>query len=357
MRRAVKILPPFLIAVIVPTVIYGFRYHVNAGDVLTQVFFVFNWIAYSDYSVLPGTGVMWSLAIEEQFYIVFAVLWALALRTGRHRTVMVWCSVVAIVVSVVSRLVLTTDAHGLDETPRIFFGTDTRLDSIALGVLTAFLYDAWARGEKPRGTSFIARDATCSSPWPSTSEPSPCAMCGSATRSVTRSRRSPHARSCCTDCCLVTGTVRTCVLPGVATNRLISLIGLASYSIYLVHETLGLWLTGSVLDGVLPGHPGPDRERGRSRTRHPAVLGGRDPRAAARPPAPTSRARNRRRGDGVAPATRHDSRASCPHALMLSRLDVGCPPTGVGRALRNAGGGSGDERRCRLERARVHTGR
>ena len=248
LRRAIKIVPPFLVGVILPTILYGLRYHVSAGDVLTQVFFVFNWISYSGHpEVLPGTGVMWSLAIEEQFYIVFALLWVVALRTGRQRTILTWCAVIAIAISTLTRVLLAADPANEN---RIFYGTDTRLDAIALGVLTAFFYDSWLKGAiRPKTAALVARDATLVA----------AAAVYLATLVVRNGwfrdtfRYSLQAVAAC-------AIVLYGLLPGegtwrtwfykVATNRLVSLIGLASYSIYLVHQTLGFWLAESVFAGA-----------------------------------------------------------------------------------------------------------
>jgi peptidoglycan/LPS O-acetylase OafA/YrhL len=248
LRRAIKIVPPFLVAVILPTILYGLRYHISASDVLTQVFFVFNWISYGgDTEVLPGTGVMWSLAIEEQFYIVFALLWVVALRTGRQRRILIWCAAIAIAASTIARVIFAADSANDN---RIFYGTDTRLDGIALGVLTAFAYESWRRGSmRPNVAARIAHDATLVG-----------AVAVYVFTLVLRDewfrdtfRYSLQAIAAC-------AVVLYGLLPGegpwrtwfykLSTNRLVSLIGLASYSIYLVHQTLGYWLIGSVIEGA-----------------------------------------------------------------------------------------------------------
>jgi peptidoglycan/LPS O-acetylase OafA/YrhL len=247
LRRAIKIVPPFMVIVIVPTILYGLRYYVHTGDVLTQAFFVFNWIAYKPHSVLPGTDVVWSLAIEEQFYIVFALLWLVALRLRNWRAVVIWSAVLAVVVATVERLILAADPANSN---RIYYGTDTRLDSIAWGVLVAFAYDAWTRSAtRPRIMARLSRDSTLV-----------IAVAVYVGTLVLRDglfrdtfRYSFQALAACALVLygLVPGDGRLRVwFYKVSSNRVVSLVGLASYSIYLVHNVAGLWL-GSVL-GDLP---------------------------------------------------------------------------------------------------------
>jgi peptidoglycan/LPS O-acetylase OafA/YrhL len=247
LRRAIKIVPPFLVIVIVPTIIYGMRYFIQAGAVLTQVFFVYNWIAYKPHDVFPGTNVVWSLAIEEQFYIVFALLFVVALRVGHWRGIVMWSAVLAVVVSTIERVILAADPAN---TSRIFYGTDTRLDSIAWGVLAAFAYDAWTRGAiRPRTVSFLSRDWTLV-----------IAVAVYIGTLVLRDewfrdtfRYSFQALAAC-------ALVLYGLVPGdgplrgwfykVSANRAVSLVGLASYSIYLVHNEVGIWL--NTILGDLP---------------------------------------------------------------------------------------------------------
>jgi peptidoglycan/LPS O-acetylase OafA/YrhL len=140
-RRLVKLAPPFVLLLFIPSLVYAVWVPIDWGAVASQVFFTFNWVYMNGgANVMPGTNVVWSLAIEEQFYIVFALLWFFIVRSRGWRSGLLVASGIAIVASNVLRVVLLE--VGADE-HRIYYGTDTRLDGIALGVVTAVLYHWW----------------------------------------------------------------------------------------------------------------------------------------------------------------------------------------------------------------------
>ncbi|UDY24927.1 acyltransferase family protein [Nocardioides sp. Kera G14] len=139
-RRLLKLGPPLALVVVVPSLIWTLWKPLGLVAVLSQVFFFFNWVridTFPDSPVLPGSAVVWSLAIEEQFYIIFALLWLLVARRPNAVRLLGWAAAAVLVISSVERLIL---AMGLaDPENRIYYGTDTRIDGIALGTLTALL--------------------------------------------------------------------------------------------------------------------------------------------------------------------------------------------------------------------------
>ena len=149
-RRLLKIAPPLLLAIVLPTAIYWLRGGaVNLLDFLGQVFFFFN-LRYldSEITVLPGTHVMWSLSIEEQFYLIFALIWLFMVRWERYRKSLVVLGALVITYSSLARWVLHESGASTD---RIYFGTDTRVEAIAIGMLTALWYHRYANDEMVRG--------------------------------------------------------------------------------------------------------------------------------------------------------------------------------------------------------------
>lgn len=160
-RRFLKIAPPFLALVLVPTVLYSLWGSITWLPVLLQVFFVFNWLGYlssGPVHILPGSSVVWSLAIEEQFYLVFAGLWLVLLRSKRPRVNLMALGACVAVASSLLRVVYSLAGVSAG---RISSGTDTRIEGIAIGVLVALAHTRWStrEGERSRLRSLCERDS------------------------------------------------------------------------------------------------------------------------------------------------------------------------------------------------------
>lgn len=142
-RRAFRILPIFyvvlclgLLALAVGVLPGG---PADAGPTTSQFLHYFNFyaITHSGYELVPGTGVYWSLAIEEHFYVVFPVLVVLLYRFGFSHlrqgvVLLVGCAVV-----LAWRLFLVYDQNV--EVLRTYYGTDTRLDGLLFGCAAALI--------------------------------------------------------------------------------------------------------------------------------------------------------------------------------------------------------------------------
>lgn len=246
LRRAFKLVPPFLIVVVAPTLIYGISQTVNAGAFLSQVFFSYNWVRIFDYAaseqVLPGTEVVWSLAVEEQFYIVFALVWLLLVRASWWRRGLLILSVVAILGSTLFRTYLAM----FDMSGHILRGTDTRLDGIAWGVLAAGLFFMWQQGQVRWLSMFGTDRALCAA--------LVLFLGGLALRDGwLEPTLRPTVQSMAGMSVILYGMIPTdtplkrLFYSGMAW-RPIQTVGLASYSIYLVHHPLEKAL-GPLLQG------------------------------------------------------------------------------------------------------------
>ncbi|WP_421084406.1 acyltransferase family protein [Rothia nasimurium] len=155
-RRLLKIAPPLILAIVIPTLIYkAAGGAVDTFDFLGQVFFFFN-LRYLDsqITVLPGTHVMWSLSIEEQFYLVFALVWLVLVKLQSYRMYAALLAVAVVVYSFISRVALGLAGASDD---RIYFGTDTRVEAIAIGMLTALWYHRYAADEMVLGREVTGR--------------------------------------------------------------------------------------------------------------------------------------------------------------------------------------------------------
>lgn len=234
LRRAIKIAPPLVLTVVIPTLIYSIWNSIDWGAFLAEVFFMFNWVYLGgEAEVLKGTGVVWSLSIEEQFYIAFALIWIFAVKSRHWRTIVVVTASIGVVASTLIRLVMATDPS---LTHRIYYGSDTRLDGIAWGVLAAVAFHLW----QERGTRDNVASRIVASDWALIA-----AVVVYLASLVVRDewfrdtfRYTLQSLAACT-------VILYGLVPGhgpvrrafyaVSQWRLVALIGLSSYSIYLVH--------------------------------------------------------------------------------------------------------------------------
>jgi len=87
----------------------------------------------------------WSLAIEEQFYLLWPLLLLLALRAARPRVAIAAVSLAGAAASAVAAALLYDPAR----TDRVYFGTDTRAGALLVGCALAAALPALSR--RPRG--------------------------------------------------------------------------------------------------------------------------------------------------------------------------------------------------------------
>jgi len=113
----------------------------TSGGWFSALFYFGNYyvIAHDFHGLPAGIGVVWSLAIEEHYYLFFPPLAALLLRVGR----------VGLSVSLLSMLCAAVLAwrywlvfHGASAA-YLTMATDTRVDAILIGCLMALLCNPW----------------------------------------------------------------------------------------------------------------------------------------------------------------------------------------------------------------------
>ncbi|WP_395161527.1 acyltransferase family protein [Ilumatobacter sp.] len=147
--RAFRLLPPlafFLIAVIVYNVATGYPVTGTPEAMVTSVvavlMFMTNWAALADGPFfLEELGHLWSLSIEEQFYVLwpFAVLLVIPLR---RRPAFVSSALISVMIAVGVWRAVRFESDGW-LTP--YLRTDTRVDALLVGALVASLH---ARGRR-----------------------------------------------------------------------------------------------------------------------------------------------------------------------------------------------------------------
>jgi peptidoglycan/LPS O-acetylase OafA/YrhL len=164
LRRARRLLPALFVLLAVVTA-YALLFAPDAvsklrGDVLAALTYTSNWWQIvADRSYFQDVGRpdllkhLWSLAIEEQFYLLWPPLLMLGLRKlGRRRLVLVLFAVIA--ASTVWMGVL-----GSIDADRAYYGTDTRLSGLLLGCVMAFGFAPYRMRGVPARTARYALDA------------------------------------------------------------------------------------------------------------------------------------------------------------------------------------------------------
>jgi peptidoglycan/LPS O-acetylase OafA/YrhL len=139
LRRALRILPPLYLVVLAAALLALVVYPpgtVYGPAIAAQLLFYANyWYIYGGHPQIPGTIVVWSLAVEETFYLMFPLLFfALQRRcvSRKHQALLLWGLCTAVLAW---RCALVGVAHA--PSVRILYGTDTRIDSILFGCALA----------------------------------------------------------------------------------------------------------------------------------------------------------------------------------------------------------------------------
>ena len=125
-RRARRLLPALAVLLVVLVALSS----VMATPLVTTVWPVVGYVA--NWWVIAGHGLgalspTWSLAVEEQFYLVWPVLLLVALRWRRGPVVLA-SSVIAVSIAL---------RFGLASTDRVYAGSDTQAASLVVGALLA----------------------------------------------------------------------------------------------------------------------------------------------------------------------------------------------------------------------------
>lgn len=146
-RRARRLLPA-AVALIVAVCLYGLVFARGEvagyrGDALASLLYVQNWWAVvNEQSYFAGFGRpsplrhLWSLAIEEQFYVFWPVVVAVVMHRFGGRRVLVAATGAAIAASV-ALMGAFADVTDLD---RVYYGTDTRAFGLLAGAVLAMVW-------------------------------------------------------------------------------------------------------------------------------------------------------------------------------------------------------------------------
>jgi len=163
LRRLLRLMPPLLVvsaaawAMSALSVIGG---AFSTGGLLSVLFYFGNYfvIAHDFHGLPAGLGVVWSLAVEEHYYIFYPPLALLLLRLGSAR-------VAAITLSMLCAAILAWRCwlalRGVSPA-YLSMATDARVDAILVGCTMGLSYNPWLRqGQVGNGRWQCLVGATC----------------------------------------------------------------------------------------------------------------------------------------------------------------------------------------------------
>ncbi|MEX2255400.1 MAG: acyltransferase family protein [Acidimicrobiia bacterium] len=175
-RRAKRLLPALFLVLIAVGLWVHFeasptRFDLLRSDMLWTLFYGANWHligsgqSYFDlFSEASPLRHAWSLAIEEQFYLFWPLIFFGAMKLGRGRTrVLTGVSVAGIAASF-AVMVLTFDST---DPSRAYYGTDSRASQLLVGVLLAIILARWApkTASQQRGVQVLGIAGAAFSVW------------------------------------------------------------------------------------------------------------------------------------------------------------------------------------------------
>jgi len=132
-------------------------------EVLTAVLYTSNWylilhhVSYFERFGPPSPlGHLWSLAVEEQFYIIWPLLLGLGLRYLTQRKWIIGGTVAIALTSVAAMALIYIPGH---DPSRVYYGTDTRAFALLVGAVLAMVWPSGQMTADLSGKKRLALDA------------------------------------------------------------------------------------------------------------------------------------------------------------------------------------------------------
>lgn len=165
-RRALRLLPSLLLMLaivsLVAPILAPDQIAQLRGDMVAALVYVSNWrLIFQDLPYFQAMGRppllrhLWSLAVEEQFYLLWPAILALVLRRGWTRSGLLFSVLLGTAASAIAMAIIyspDTDAS------RVYYGTDTRVGTILMGAALAFVWSPGQRTARPRLLGSLIRD-------------------------------------------------------------------------------------------------------------------------------------------------------------------------------------------------------
>jgi peptidoglycan/LPS O-acetylase OafA/YrhL len=142
-RRVFRLMPPLLIAL---AIAYALTYAgmlaggITSKGLTAQLLYFANYygLFFDPGNTIPdGTGILWSLAVEEHFYIIYPLLMTLMLGIALPPRTMGALLGVGCLAVLAWRIHLVQSPHFVSD--RTYYASDTRIDSIIFGCILAIV--------------------------------------------------------------------------------------------------------------------------------------------------------------------------------------------------------------------------
>ena len=160
LRRVRRLVPAIITVIVVVAILCTIFNHVlltkMRPDVIPSLFFFSNWWQiFHNVSYFEAIGSpsplqhFWSLAIEEQFYLIWPPLLLILFKTGIDETPL---RRGVLVLAAISTLLMAFMYNPETDPSRVYYGTDTRAFSLLIGSWLAFVWPAGTLTEKSGGS-------------------------------------------------------------------------------------------------------------------------------------------------------------------------------------------------------------
>ena len=195
------------------------------ATVSTTLFYVFNWLDDFGGAGVQGAGHLWSLSVEEQFYLIWPVALIIAMRTGSRALF-----AMSLVVFVSSASLPAWSGRGYGE---LYSGTDFRAQELMAGAILAQLrFGGVVTPAVVNRPSFRAALVL--------------SVIFFAFFVLTLENRVGFLSAGWYTAAAVLGAVLVCAAlyapPRILTNRVITYVGSRSYALYIWHHPIIFWM-------------------------------------------------------------------------------------------------------------------
>ncbi len=210
------------------------------GDGIASLFYVANWRFIADkqgyfelFSAASPLRHMWTLAIEEQFYLVWPLVVYVTMKAGRGslRVLTAVCGV-----GIVASIAIMARVYTPGDPLRAYYGTDARAHTILFGALLAILLVSWNPSASAKRRLVVAGSiafVVMLAAW------------NLATGTSSRYYHGGSALYAVLACIVIAGALQPGVLQRILSFEPLPWIGRLSYGIYLFHWPIIVWLVPS----------------------------------------------------------------------------------------------------------------